>query len=147
VSIQARQHLVSRLVFQSASQRADLLDLGKTQTQLIALLIGLADRGHIMEITAVRSDHHDDSALGLHCHANGYCVDLWPLTSPTPGSYLDASDPSFQDFLRDAAASPWLYQIGLVGDGADSAENFRAAGPTAFQDDGGAHVHLGANGP
>ncbi len=140
----ARQSLVSQLVLQDGSQRDDLTSPLLTRTQLIALLLELLHKGHFLEVTAVRSDHHDDSALGLHCHANGFCVDVWPLSSATPGAYLDAGTHAFRQFLRDAAGSPWLYQIGLVGDGADSQANFDAAGPTAYQDDGGAHVHLGA---
>ena len=114
-----------------------------TQTQLIALLLDLVNAGFHMEITAVRTDHSDDSALGEHCHANGYCADLWPLGSSTPGDYLDATNPYFQQFLEAAAASPWLYQIGLAGS-AWTASNAAAAGPTVFQDDGQDHIHLGA---
>jgi hypothetical protein len=148
MSAQARSLLVTSpsVFFQNDSQRSDLLSVTTTQTELIALLLELVAKGHILEFTAIKSDHHDDSALGVHCHFNGYCADVWPLASQKAGDYLDASDARFQAFLRDVSVSPWLYQIGLVGDGADSAANFEAAGPTAFQDDGGPHVHLGANG-
>jgi hypothetical protein len=147
MSQEARNDLVSLLVFQSPTERGDLLDPNRTQTQLIALLLDLAqNRGWHIEITAVRTDHHDDSALGLHCHANGYAADCWPLASSTPGSYLDAGDDRFAQFLRDAAASSWLFQIGLAGTAYTTA-NMQAAGSTAFQDDGADHVHLGANGP
>jgi hypothetical protein len=147
MSLAARASLCNRLIFQNDSQRTDLLNPDKTQTQLIALLIGLLDRGHYLEITAVRTDHSDDSALGLHCHANGYAADCWPLASATAADYLDASTQAFRSFLEDVSDSAWLFQVGLVGDGADSAANFAAAGRTAFQDDGGPHIHLGANGP
>jgi hypothetical protein len=143
MSIQARQDLVSKLVFQRDSQRNDLMDPNMTQTTLIALLLELVNKGHHIEITAVRSDHSDDSALGLHCHANGYCADMWPLGSATPGDYLDAGNPYFQQFLRDAAGSSWLYQIGLAGSAYTDA-NVAAAGSTVFHDDGADHVHLGA---
>ncbi|HEX3670249.1 MAG TPA: hypothetical protein VHT92_00960 [Candidatus Cybelea sp.] len=147
MSQEARQELVNLLVFQSPVEKGDLLDPNRTQTQLIALLLDLAKgKGWHIEITAVRTDHHDDSALGLHCHANGYAADCWPLASATPGNYLDAGDPRFASFLRDAAASSWLYQIGLAGS-AYTAANMAAAGSNAFQDDGADHVHLGANGP
>ena len=144
MSIQAREKLVVQLVFQRDSQSTDLLDVNLTQTELIALLLDLTNKGWHIEITAVRSDHSDDSALGLHSHANGYCADLWPLASATPGDYLDASSASFRLFLADAADSSWLYQIGLAGS-ANTPENMAAAGPTAFADDGADHVHLGAN--
>jgi hypothetical protein len=148
MSAQARASLVNSpsTFFQNDSQRSDLLDVNVTQTELIALLLELVALGHYLEFTAIKSDHHDDSALGYHCHFNGFCADVWPLASATAGDYLPAGGESFRDFLHDASDSPWLYQIGLVGDGADSAVNFAAAGPTAFQDDGGPHVHLGANG-
>lgn len=147
MSQEARQELVNLLVFQRDVEKGDLLDPNRTQTQLIALLLDLAKgKGWHIEITAVRTDHHDDSALGLHCHANGYAADCWPLASATPGSYLDAGDQRFANFLRDAAASSWLYQIGLAGSAYTSA-NMSAAGSTAFQDGGPDHVHLGANGP
>ncbi len=147
MSQEARHELVNLLVFQRGTERGDLLDPNRTQTQLIALLLDLAKtHGWHIEITAVRSDHHDDSGLGLHCHANGYAADCWPLKSATPQDYLDAGDPRFQKFLRDAAASSWTYQIGLAGT-ADTSTNMAAAGKTAFQDSGPDHVHLGANGP
>jgi hypothetical protein len=147
VSQEARQQLVNLLVFQRDTERGDLLDPNRTQTQLVALLLDLAQsHGWHIEITAVRTDHHDDSGLGLHCHANGYAADCWPLASAAAGDYLDAGDSRFQTFLRDAAASAWLYQTGLAGS-AYTATNMAAAGPRAFQDDGADHVHLGANGP
>lgn len=144
MSIAARQLLCERLVFQADSQRADLMDPAKTRTELIALLLELTEAKHWrMEVTAVRSDHHDDSALGLHSHANGYCADLWPLASPNAGDYLDANAPLFQDFLADVAESPWLYQVGLAGT-ANTNENRAAAGPKSFFDDGADHIHVGA---
>jgi hypothetical protein len=143
VSQQARDALVAKLVFQDDTQASDLENVNLTQTQLIALLTDLTNKGWHIEITAVRSDHSDDSALGFHCHAHGFCADLWPLASAEAGDYLDATDPRFQSFLKDAAASSWLYQIGLAGSAYTDA-NVAAAGPTAFQDDGADHVHLGA---
>lgn len=148
MSLEARQGLVASplTLFQRDSQRSDLLDPSLTQTQLIALLIELVTKGYAIEFTAIRSDHHDDSALGLHCHANGYCADLWPLNTPTAGDYMDANDKRFGQFLFDASNSMWLYQIGLAGE-ADTLRNRGCAGRTVFEDDGGDHIHLGANGP
>ncbi len=100
MSQQARQELVNLLVFQRGTEKGDLLDPNRTQTQLIALLLDLAKtHGWHIEITAVRTDHHDDSSLGLHCHANGYAADCWPLKSAAPQDYLDAGDPRFQEIL------------------------------------------------
>jgi hypothetical protein len=145
MSIEARKALVDHphTFFQAQSQRDDLLDPNKTRTELIALLTDLVNAGHIIEFTAIKSDHHDDSDLGEHCHFNGYCADCWPLASASAGDYLDASDERFAAFLRDAAHSQWLYQIGLAGS-AYTERNVAAAGPSAFHDDGGDHVHLGA---
>lgn len=142
MSIAARAQLCSRLVFQDEAQRADLMDPAVTQTTLIALLLEVTAHTPL-EVTAVKSDHHDDSALGEHCHFRGFAADLWPLASLTPGDYLDASDARFGAFLRALAASPWLYQIGLAGE-ANTDANLAAAGASSFVDDGGDHVHVGA---
>ena len=143
MSIEARQTLVSHLVLQRASQRTDLLSLDLTQTGLIALLLDLVNAGFNMEVTSVRSDHRDDSGLGEHSHANGYCVDLWPLNSFTAGDYMDAGSPAFRSFLEAVADSEYLHQIGLAGS-AVNPENLEAAGPTAFLDEGADHIHIGA---
>lgn len=148
MSLATRQAIVDSPLtfFQRDSQRSDLIDPGVTQTGLIALILFLLEKGWALEFTAIKSDHGDDSALGEHCHHNGYCADLWPLASLTAGDYLDASDGRFQQFLRDCAAAVDLYQIGLAGS-ADTAENRNAAGATVFEDDGADHVHLGAVNP
>ena len=113
-----------------------------TQTTLIALLLDVTE--HVrLEVTAVKTDHHDDSALGLHCHFNGYAIDLWPLQSNEAGDYLDADDPRFAAFLKIVSTSPWSYQIGLAGE-ANTEANMASAGSSAFVDDGGDHVHIGA---
>lgn len=146
MSIQARQALVAspNTIFQKQSQRDDLLSPETTQTGLIALLSELVDKGHIIEFTAIKSDHHDDRDLGNFCHYNGYCADCWPLASTNAGDYLDAQDLRFQKFLEDAASSQCLHQIGLAGS-ADCEADREAAGPTVFDDDGGDHIHLGAH--
>lgn len=145
MSLQARKWLVAHpnTIFQRQSQRDDLLDLNKTKTENVALLIELVKKGHIIEFTAIKSDHHDDSALGEHCHFNGYCDDCWPLASNKAGDYLDASDPRFQQFLKDAADSPYIHQIGLAGT-AVTKDNIAAAGAPYFEDSGSDHVHLGS---
>ena len=146
MSIEARDRLVAspNTFFQQTSQKVDLASVELTQTDLIALLLTeLVGKGHILEFTAIKSDHHDDSALGEHCHFNGYCADLWPLASRQAGDYLDAEDPRFQAFLRDVSASTWLYQVGLAGS-AWISQNAVAAGDSVFHDDGEDHIHLGA---
>lgn len=145
MSMQAREQLVKRLYFQRDSQRQDLLNDSPTtgtKTELIALLLEITEH-YNLGITAVRTDHHDDSSLGLHCHYNGYAVDCWPTHTAGKDDWLDANDPTFGLFLEYAAGSPWLYQIGLAGS-ADTHENRQDAGATVFEDDGGDHVHFGA---
>jgi hypothetical protein len=146
MSLAARAELCAKLIFQDESQKSDLMNPEVTQTQLIALLLDIVGKGHTLEITAVKSDHHDDSALGLHCHFNGYAADCWPLNTYTPGDYMDAGTHDFRQFLVDASQSQWLFQIGLAGS-ADTPANHTAAGATCFSDDGGDHIHFGANGP
>ena len=145
MSFQARHALVNHAntLFQRQSQRDDLLDVNMTQTELIALLLGLANKGHIILFTAVHADHHNDCALGLHSHSNGYAADVWFQKTRSITDYLDAESPEFLRALADAAKSPWLYQIGIAGS-ANTLSDHEAAGPTAFADGGADHIHLGA---
>ena len=145
MSMQARVQLCERLVFTAPTQRTDLLDFNLTNTDLIALLQTATDHGEVLGITAVRTDHSDDSALGFYCHAHGFCADLWPMNSRTPGDWMDANDPRFAQWLQRVAASLYLHQIGLAGTAWTQA-NVDAAGPTVFHDDGADHVHLSADG-
>lgn len=147
MSIAARKALVAspNTIFQRDSQRSDLLDPTKTQTELIAALRFLIGAGHIIEFTAIRSDHHDDSGLnptGVGTHARGWAADCWPLASTSPGDYVDAGDARFAAFLQDCAKMPFLFQIGLGGS-ADTSANQAASGDTCFSDNGGDHIHLG----
>jgi len=146
MSLEARHALVNspNTIFQHDSQRADLLDPSKTNTNLIQLLTDLVAKNHIIEFTAIRSDHHDDSYLGKHCHAYGDAVDCWPLRSTTPGDYKDASD--LAGFCHDAAIDPAEYQEGLGGSASTHA-NAVACGRGFFQDNGADHIHLGAQLP
>jgi hypothetical protein len=146
MSIAERNLIIEKLVFQDSTQAADLADPDMTQSCLIAYLAYMIGLGWHIEITAVRSDHSNDAALGEFCHQYGYCVDCWPLASATPGDYLDASSLRFQQFLADAAASPWCWQIGLAGE-ADTEANMKACGQKGFVDDGADHIHLGSYWP
>jgi hypothetical protein len=145
MSLQARQWVVNHphTHFSSpTSQHADLLNESATKTELIQLLTDLLNKGHIIYFTAIKSDHHDDSGLGLHCHYNGYAVDCWPMKSDIPADWLDASDPKFLEFLKDIGIDTEHYQTGLAGS-AYTHEAVTAAGHGVFQDDGGDHVHCG----
>jgi len=146
MSQQARDWLISHpnTLFQRDTQRDDLRDENVTKTELIALLVDLIQKGHIILFTAVKSDHHPDNDLGFHSHENGFCADVWPLNTTAPTDYVNANEPKMIQFLADAARSTWLYQIGLAGS-ADTAQDTSAAGRTKFSDDGADHIHLGAN--
>ena len=142
----ARIALVAKLVFQDDSQKSDLLNEQLTSTNLIAALTSLVDAGHHIEVTAVRSDHHDDGP-GPGLHAGGYAVDCWPLADATPGNYLDPGTQAFRDFLAACAKAPDRMQVGLGG-AAYSAANVAATGlslddASVFHDDDEDHVHLG----
>lgn len=142
MSLQARRILCDRLFFQKASQREDLLDPSKTNTSLIALLLDVA-RHFSLQITCVRSDHHDDSKLGPHSHARGYCADVWPLSTHRAEDYMDENSPEMRLFLIQLARETWLHQIGLAGS-AWTPANVAAAGSTCFHDDGDDHIHVGS---
>lgn len=156
MSIEARQALVNsaNTVFERDSQRSDLLDPSKTNTNLIALLGNLVEKGHIIQFTAIHSDHHDDSGLTagpLHLRTHqggpegGYAADCWPLASTQPGDWLDASDSRFIAFCHDVGFDPFEAQRGLAGS-AFTHDAVIAAGPGVFQDSGGDHIHIGVTG-
>ena len=145
-----------------ATQKADFLkeaQPGKlfsgTTSQLVALVLEQLDKGHILQATMVQTGHHDDGPRG---HAGGNGMDYWPLATPKQSDWLDASDPRFAQLLEDVGHSQWTFQEGMTGDGSDSAENFHyaekgfickgayAPGVSVFEDGGGAHLHMGANG-
>ena len=151
MSIQARQQLVNHAhtVFRCDSQRSDFLDPNKTRTELIALLLELINKGHIILFTAVNSDHRDDGCG--HSHHNGDASDVWLLVTPRDGDYCDAGSSQMIQFVKDIMASPWTYQLGLAGS-ARIFELIHAAGfqdfPTdtnrLFDDDREDHLHIGA---
>jgi len=142
MNIETRKQICELLFFQDATQKGDLLDPTRTTDELLGCLKSILDAGHHVEITAVRSDHSDDTALGPHCHARGYAVDCWPLATATAGDYLDADTDAFRAFLSACIRAAHIYQIGLAGSAATQ-ENLDLAQAIAFIDDGADHVHLG----
>jgi hypothetical protein len=138
MSLEMRESLVSRLFFQDAESKSDLLNPDLTSTNLIQILIDLVNLGHFIEITAVRTDHHPDGYLGIHSHQAGRAVDCWPLNSPTPGDYCD----DLTSFLNDLRKVPGIAQVGLGGS-AYSVSNMFKLGSLGFRDDGQDHVHIG----
>jgi hypothetical protein len=150
MSLEVRQWIVAHpnALFRTQLQRDDILDETKIHTNVIAIIQALLNKNHIIEFTALCSDHHDDSYLnpptGAHTHAGHDAFDCWFNSGATLGNYLDASDYRFQQALKDTAAlTSLLYQIGLAGE-ANILCDRQAAGSTEFTDDGGDHVHIGA---
>lgn len=135
-----RAALVARLNFKIDSCRTDLLDGSITCLPLIQHLTFILDGGFNLELTMVKTGHHND---GPHGHFGGYAADGWFLKDRTNGDWVDAGAPAFQVGLRRAAKSPHLRQTGLAGT-AYTPANMAAAGPTVFKDSGDDHVHFGA---
>lgn len=142
MSEQARETLVSKLFFQDAESKSDLLDVNITSTNLIEMLVEVTSRGYHLEITAVRTDHHPDGYLGVHSHQAGRAVDCWPLNSPKMGDYMDPNCIDFLWFLRDTKRINQVAQIGLGGS-AFTTSNMAVLGSLGFQDNGADHVHIG----
>ena len=142
MSLEFRQKLVanSKLQFTNESQKQDLLDPTKTKTGLVAMLQYVLDHAQFgFKLTAVKTDHHDDSALGPHSHFDGQAVDGWPIDSN--GIYLDANDLSI--WIEDIDDCNFIYQVGLAGS-AYTQDNMELLGDKGFQDSGADHIHLGA---
>lgn len=149
MSSQVREQIAEspHIIFRSEQQRDDIVNLRGVQTQIIALLQHLVDKGAIIEVTALKSDHRDDTERNpvpphIGTHASGWAIDCWPLARVEQGAYLDAEDEQFQHFLELVSGAPWLHQIGLAGT-AWNPLNVAAAGETVFQDEGDDHVHIG----
>jgi hypothetical protein len=145
MNTQRRYEICNRLVFQNPVQKFDLLNPAKTTDALLGGLYQLViTEGRHIEITAVRSDHHDDSCLGPLAHACGHAIDFWPLNSNKPGDYIDGSCELFSTFLNALTHLPHVRQIGLAGS-AFTAENLLILGPLGFVDGGADHIHFGAS--
>jgi hypothetical protein len=105
-----------RLVLTRPSQYGDLVDPQMTRDELVGMLMALLGRTQsAIYVTAVRSDHHDDSGLSpgpLHVgtHAYGWAIDI--------------------------------LQVGLAGS-ADTSANREVLGGLYFSDTGADHVHIG----
>lgn len=143
-----RQELVNsaNVLFQDDTQRSDLLDPSKTQDNLVKALWYLTRADFVM-ITAVKTDHSDDSDLGTHCHFNGYCVDLWPVyISDTLHKWSYYPPTGLTPFLQRMASTPYVVEIGLAGSAYIQA-NITAAQHgrvlDVFHDDGADHIHMG----
>jgi hypothetical protein len=137
----------ARLVFSRPSQYFDLRDPTLTRDELVSAIEALLQRTQSsIYITAVRSDHHDDSALGLPplyigTHAHGWAIDCWPMPAPA-GSFYNGDSLAFASWLRAVASVPGVKQVGLAGS-ADTVDNRDALGSLYFPDMGADHVHIG----
>jgi hypothetical protein len=145
-SVEIREWVAARLFYQNSTQKSDILDPNKTQTQLISMFEELIKKGYWITITALRSDHHDDSGLGtppLYCgtHARGWAADLWVNNTAKSGDWVDQSTHLFRQFLIDVAKCKFYFQTGLTPDCYTQA-NIVAAGPGVYLDDGGSHIHI-----
>jgi hypothetical protein len=150
MSAQARIALVNACVVRDANAIVDLLEPARTRTELVALLLDAAHAARALKryvlVTSVRSDHNDDSTLGKHSHANGWCADLWLLQTKADGDYEPGDSEMFALWLTALHRSPWCYQIGLAGE-CVTPHNQSILGSLGFVDSGADHVHVGAREP
>jgi hypothetical protein len=135
MSIQMRESVVAELAFSDDTQKSDLLNPDLTNTNLIAALAQAVfpaphGQGHRLLITSVRTDHSDDSALGPHCHARGFAVDLWPQDDVDLHAVA-------QDFCTN---NPWVIKLGLGGISQSLALN--AGDTVVFFDNSTNHLHV-----
>jgi hypothetical protein len=146
MSMDARLEIVeSPLNVLTSSQRCDLLDPAKTNSELIALIQYLNAGGFTIGFTAINSDHHYD---GPTEHSAGLAFDGWPKNLATGGGWLDDIAP----YLAHLGKFPRLRNVGLAGS-AYTPGNLKALGllwtpypenppfPVAFHDNGGDHIH------
>lgn len=150
MSAKARQFVVdSPLTKLSDTDRADLLDKSKTNSNLIALIEHIIQGGYAVGFTAINRDHHFDGSTE---HSAGLAFDGWPLRTPTAGDWMDAGEPRFREYLAHVAKFSGIRNIGLAGS-AYTLENVSATGllltqdpefadrPAVFKDGGADHVH------
>jgi hypothetical protein len=142
-TLATRLWVASRLVYQDTGpQKSDVLSISHgAQTELIAFLEYMLKRGHLLEATAIRSDHSCDG-IGVGYHYQGWAIDCWPLNSSNPGDYMDQFSHNFRQFLKDAIDGPFYFQTGLGGS-ANIEANQIAAGHGWFADNTEDHVHFG----
>jgi hypothetical protein len=131
------------LAFNDPLAHADLDDPDKTDTFVIAALLDLQQRQkHRILITAVRSDHSDDSCLGADAHAFGKSVDCYHADWATVG------DDKIVDVITALIYNPYVWSIGLGGFPAQYLQRFQELAAKVddriivFQDNGEDHVHF-----
>lgn len=140
MSLAARQSLCNLLSFEDNAAKGDLMDVNRTSTFLVALLEDLVLKAaHPILITAIRSDHHDDSGLGHFGHSGGWAADLWHA------DWEKVGDEKIRDVIVALIANPYCWSIGLAGY-AQKFANLSSPDPRVviFLDDGADHVHCQA---
>ena len=129
--IQVANH--KNISYTNLTQKADLLNVALTNTDLIAALKLALDQGFIIQVTSVRSDHGDDSCLGPpgvynHGHAHGYALDCW------------CED--LQGFVQHLCTdNPLVTKVGLGGPQAQALQIFPGA-TLVFPDNDEPHIHF-----
>ena len=151
MSNQMRQRVTELVTIQNEIAKGDLLDPNKTKTELIAALARFvlppAEGGlgfHLL-LTAINSDHHDDSARGPHSHRAGYCADI--------GSVADVLDPLNMEDVGSGAitgdfvkacmeANGWVSSVGLGGPATIFLNLSALWDKPLWKDNDEPHVHL-----
>lgn len=129
-----RAELEAKLSFTNPSQSADLRNPNMTQPELILALLHEVHKGHRILITSLRSDHGDDSLLGLHGHAHGYSADVWVQ-----------DDGLLLPFTQGLCTSnPWVCRVGLGGAAQGLELDFGST--IVFNDNATDHIHLQTGG-
>jgi len=141
-----RQAVTNAVHIQNAIAFNDLLDFSKTQTDLIALLARAAlpasdgGLGFDVLLTAINSDHHDDSCLGIHTHHSGYAVDIGTVNGVDIGD-----NPQTLLFCQAMAGNnKWVVKVGLGGPASAFMQQLSISFPQTivFVDNQQPHVHL-----
>jgi hypothetical protein len=154
MSLQTRQWVVNHPHTKFRGNSSDILDPNKTNTAVIAHIVFMLERGHIILFTAINSDHHDDLYLNPTpphegTHAGKCAYDCWPLNSEDPSDYATPGDAVMNRFLTDGGECPYTYQVGeggsayTPGDVRIALGTHSPTGDFVFQDDGSDHVHFG----
>lgn len=148
MSLQTRQLVANALIYQNpALQKFQLTAKNEhggyiVHTNMIQLLhdILFVFKAPFL-VTAIKTDHHDDSCLGAHSHFAGKCIDGWFLSGLGPTDYMMPDDASFAIWLKQIAHHPLTYSIGLGGS-AYTPPLRLACAPIGFEDSGEDHIHL-----
>ncbi len=133
------------------TDRSDMLDESKTDSNLVALFQHIIAGGFCIGVMAVNSDHHYD---GTTEHSAGLAFDGWPLNRAVWGDWVDSD--KLGPYLKHVAAFPGIRNIGLAGT-AYTTPNIDATGllvtqdvesanqSVVFHDDGADHIHHGCH--